>query len=76
MLCIILDIMLPGVDGWQILQKCKTHPETADIPVLICSVLDMQDVALSLGADAYIKKPPSREEFLSTLQAWAGVIAN
>ena len=76
LLCIILDIMLPGVDGWQILQKCKTHPETADIPVLICSVLDMQDVALSLGADAYIKKPPSREEFLSTLQAWAGVIAN
>lgn len=69
-LCIILDIMLPGVDGWQILQRLKNHPDTAHVPVLICSVLDMQDLALSLGADGYLKKPPARAELLALLQSW------
>ncbi len=68
--CIILDIMLPEKDGWQILQTCKSHPMTEDIPVLICSVLEMKDLAASLGADGYIKKPPSRDEFLAVLRQW------
>ncbi len=68
-LCVILDVMLPGVDGWQILQRLKSHPDTADIPVLICSVLEMQDLALSLGADGYLKKPPARDELLRLLQS-------
>ena len=42
-MCIILDVMLPGKDGWQILQSYKSHPATADIPVLICSVLEMEE---------------------------------
>jgi len=70
--CIILDIMLPEKDGWQILQTCKSHPMTEDIPVLICSVLEMKDLAASLGADGYIKKPPSRDEFLAVLRQWTG----
>lgn len=70
--CIILDIMLPGKDGWQILQSYKSHPLTADIPVLICSVLEMKELALSLGADGYIKKPPTRDEFLATLSQCVG----
>ena len=68
--CIILDIMLPEKDGWQILQTCKSHPMTERIPVLICSVLEMKDLAASLGADGYIKKPPSRDEFLAVLRQW------
>ena len=68
--CIILDIMLPEKDGWQILQTCKSHPMTEHIPVLICSVLEMKDLAASLGADGYIKKPPSRDEFLAVLREW------
>ena len=70
--CIILDIMLPEKDGWQILQSYKSHPLTADIPVLICSVLEMKELALSLGADGYIKKPPTRDEFLATLSQCVG----
>ncbi|MCY4071589.1 MAG: response regulator [Chloroflexi bacterium] len=70
--CIILDIMLPEKDGWQILQTYKSHPMTEDIPVLICSVLEMKDLAASLGADGYIKKPPSRDEFLAVLRQWTG----
>ncbi len=68
--CIILDIMLPEKDGWQILQTYKSHPSTEHIPVLICSVLEMKDLAASLGADGYIKKPPSRDEFLAVLRQW------
>ncbi len=70
LMCIILDIMLPEKDGWQILQTYKSHPLTKHIPVLICSVLDMKELAMSLGADGYIKKPPTRDEFLSTLSQW------
>lgn len=68
--CIILDIMLPEKDGWQILQTYKSHPSTEHIPVLICSVLEMEELAASLGADGYIKKPPSRDEFLAVLRQW------
>lgn len=71
LMCIILDVMLPGKDGWQILQSYKSHPATANIPVLICSVLEMEDLANSLGADGYLKKPPARAELLSILSRWA-----
>lgn len=71
LLCIILDVMLPGKDGWQLLQSYKSHPATAEIPVLICSVLEMEELAMSLGADGYLKKPPARAELLSTLRQWA-----
>ncbi len=72
LLCVILDVMLPGADGWQILQRFKNHPSTAELPVLICSVLEMEELALSLGADGYLKKPPARDELLATLQEWSG----
>ncbi len=67
---IILDVMLPGTDGWEVLQNLKSHPATRAIPVLICSVLDALDLAQSLGADAYLKKPPSQSEFLDALARW------
>lgn len=70
LLGIILDVMLPGKDGWQILQRFKNHPATAEIPVLICSVLEMEALALSLGADGYLKKPPTRDAFLALLGEW------
>ena len=70
LLGIILDVMLPGKDGWQILQRLKNHPQTAAIPVLICSVLEMEALAMSLGADGYLKKPPPRDEFLALLSEW------
>ncbi len=69
---IVLDVMLPGKDGWEVLQNLKTHPATRDIPVLICSVLDAFDLALSLGANACLKKPPNQAEFLDALARWPG----
>ncbi len=54
---IVLDIMMRGVDGWEVLQQLKADPRTRLIPVAICSVLDEPELARSLGADAYIRKP-------------------
>jgi CheY-like chemotaxis protein len=67
---IVLDIMLPHIDGWKMLQTLKSHPRTQPIPVLVCSVLDNPDLALSLGADVYLRKPPDRLSFLDALQGW------
>jgi CheY-like chemotaxis protein len=57
---IILDVMMPNLDGWQVLRSLKENPDSARIPVIICSVLKEPELALSLGADAYLKKPVER----------------
>jgi len=67
---IVLDTMLPTMDGWEVLQNLKNHPETRTIPVLVCSVLDTPDMALALGADGFLKKPPDQAKFLATLAHW------
>jgi CheY-like chemotaxis protein len=64
---IVLDVMLPEQDGWEILQSLKKSPETRAIPVLICSVLDVSDLAISLGADGFLRKPPGEYDFLTAL---------
>lgn len=66
-LAIILDVMMPEWDGWDVLQHLKNHPATQHIPILICSVLDISELALSLGADNYLKKPPGRVDLLTLL---------
>jgi CheY-like chemotaxis protein len=64
---IVLDVMLPKQDGWEILQLLKNHRATRHIPVLICSVLNAADLALSVGADGFLRKPPGEREFLETI---------
>jgi len=64
---IILDIMMPGQDGWSVLQSLGRDPDTADIPVVVCSVVGDARLALALGAKAYIRKPVARGELLATL---------
>lgn len=67
---IILDIMLPQQDGFEILQNLKNHYSTQDIPVLICSVLEISSLSQSLGANSYLKKPPGQNELLNALAQW------
>ena len=64
---IVLDILLPQQDGWAVLQKLKTHPETSGIPVLVCSVFEELELANVLGASGYLTKPVSHLEFLQAL---------
>jgi CheY-like chemotaxis protein len=67
---IVLDIMLPGQDGLEVLQTLKNHDLTRHIPILVCSILNMQSLAASLGADDYLRKPPGQTEFLLKLERW------
>ncbi|MCU0291097.1 MAG: response regulator, partial [Thermoanaerobaculaceae bacterium] len=64
---IVLDIVLPGRDGWDILRDLKGHPETSRIPVIIVSVLANHELGLALGAEAYFTKPVDREHLLARL---------
>jgi signal transduction histidine kinase len=68
---VILDILLPRLDGWDLLARLKQDPATADCPVVIVSMLDERGKGLALGAAEYLIKPVSREEMLDAL---AGVL--
>jgi two-component system, sensor histidine kinase and response regulator len=64
---ILLDIMMPGMDGYEVLQRLKNNPRTNEIPVIIMSALsDMQSIVkgYQLGAVEYVTKPFQREELL------------
>jgi signal transduction histidine kinase/DNA-binding response OmpR family regulator len=65
---IILDIMLPRIDGWDFLARAKADPEIAGIPVIIVSVLDERGKGIALGAAEYIVKPVRREDLMAALQ--------
>jgi CheY-like chemotaxis protein len=65
---IILDVMMPGVDGWEVLQRLRTRQETAPIPVIICSVINDPELAFALGASQYVPKPVTREAVRRALQ--------
>jgi signal transduction histidine kinase/ActR/RegA family two-component response regulator len=64
---VVLDILLPGLDGWQVLEALKAEPATAAIPVVIVSILDERGRGLALGAAEYLVKPVSREGVLGAL---------
>lgn len=65
---VVLDVMMRGVDGWELLQALRADPRLQDVPVIVCSVLDEPDLALFLGARAYLRKPLVPEDLLATLQ--------
>ena len=65
---ILLDVLMPREDGWNILQRLKNTPETANIPVVICSVLSQPHLALALGAAAVLQKPIAQETLLGAVQ--------
>jgi CheY-like chemotaxis protein len=54
---IIVDVILPGVNGLHVCRELKANPNTAGIPVVIFSVLDVRERALAAGADAFLLKP-------------------
>jgi len=65
---VLLDVMMRGMDGWEVLLKLKAMPETRHIPVVVCSVLPERDLALSLGASGFAQKPLRRLELMATIR--------
>lgn len=66
---IILDVMMPQMDGWEVLQTLKLHEETRPIPVLVCSAWEEPELSRSLGAAGFLKKPITLKSLQSALQA-------
>lgn len=67
---IILDVMMPDQDGWEVLQRLKAAAPTHDIPVMICSVLDETEIAFALGASDYLSKPVTQDALLAKVEHW------
>lgn len=64
---IVLDVMLPDVDGWKLLTHLHENPSTRSIPVIVCSVVRAEELALSLGAALYLPKPVRPHQFKQAL---------
>jgi CheY-like chemotaxis protein len=72
---IIVDIMMPGLDGWSLLGQLSHHPATSSIPVIVSTIVSERDLALTLGAVDFVQKPVTRGEFLRALTRSAEIEA-
>lgn len=72
---VLLDIRLPGMDGWAVLEALKADATTRDIPVVVVSIVDEHARGVALGAAAYLVKPVSRDALLGALKS-VGVLAD
>jgi CheY-like chemotaxis protein len=66
---LVLDVMMSAVDGWEILQRVRADSRLRHLPVAICSVLDEAELATSLGADAYLRKPVRPAQLVECLSS-------
>ena len=73
---ILLDVLMPGRDGWSILKECKSDESIKDIPVIMVSQMSQETLAFSLGADDYLTKPIDRDKFLKTVTNLLGSSTN
>ena len=67
---IILDVMMPTLDGWAVLSKLKADEELNQIPVVMLSMVDNQSLGFALGATDYLTKPVEREKLISVLRQY------
>ena len=65
---VVLDIRIPGLDGWDVLASLKRDPRTASIPVIVVSIVDERGRGFALGAAEYLVKPVSRDDVLAALK--------
>lgn len=73
---IVLDVMMSGVDGWSLLQLIRGNPHSADVPIIVCSVLAQEKLAESLGANDFLRKPVTRETFVAALSRQSAKLAS
>jgi signal transduction histidine kinase/CheY-like chemotaxis protein len=67
---IVLDILMPGMDGWDVLRELKADPLLRDVPVIIVTVVDERGLGLALGAVDYFLKPVDRQALLDRLSKY------
>jgi signal transduction histidine kinase/CheY-like chemotaxis protein len=69
---VVLDVMMPGMDGWAVLAEIKSDPAIQDTPVIMATMLDSHELGFALGADEYLTKPVDRRRLAETLRRLCG----
>ncbi len=72
---VVLDIRLPGIDGWEVLTRVRADESTRSVPVIVVSILDEKHRGMALGASEYLIKPVAREALVGALRRVGAVPA-
>ena len=67
---ITLDLLMPGMDGWEVLGALKAQEDLAHIPVVMLTILDEKRIGFALGAAEYLTKPIERDRLVSVLRRY------
>ena len=67
---ITMDMLMPGRSGWEALKTLRELPETADIPIIVVSVLDEGEAAIALGATEYLTKPVAKDVLVNAVRKY------
>lgn len=73
---VILDIMMPGMDGWEVCQKLKSQEETKKLPVIILTARKgtaTKEISQSVGANSYLEKPWEVSKLISEVNKLLGL---
>ena len=73
---IMLDILMPEIDGWSTLRSLKAHPDVQNIPVIMASILDEKNKGFSLGAADFLSKPIEKDYLLNAIRKLIGTKEN
>ncbi|MDD2764123.1 MAG: response regulator [Opitutaceae bacterium] len=65
---VILDILMPGMDGWSVLAQLKTLPGFTDVPIILLTMLENKEMGFALGATEYLTKPIDAQKLLPVLE--------
>lgn len=65
---IILDILMPGMDGWSVLSQLKTTPGLSEVPIILLTMLENKDMGFALGAADYLTKPIDAQKLLPVIE--------
>jgi signal transduction histidine kinase/DNA-binding response OmpR family regulator len=68
---ITLDVIMPHMDGWQVLRALKDDPDTRDVPVVMVTMTDDRDMGAALGATEFLTKPIERQQLVALLERYA-----
>ncbi len=72
---IVLDVMLPHIDGWHVMRNLKDNPRTRHIPVHFITCMEDRQKALSMGAIGFVSKPVTTEQLDTVFQTIEGSLA-
>ncbi len=65
---VLLDVIMPNRDGWEVLRSLKSDPKTCDIPVVVCTIVDEPERGLEMGAAEYLVKPFVEDDLVAAVQ--------